>query len=1018
LNKFRKTAIAVGVAQLALLYGGVAVAQTTTSEKVDKTGTQVVVVTAQRAALQSAQKIKQDADEVVDSIVAVDIGKLPDQSVTEVLSRVVGVTMDRSNSSDPQHYAVEGSGIVIRGLPYVGSELNGRESFSAGSGHALSFSDVPPELMAGVDVYKNPSAEQIEGGISGLVNLRTALPFDFKGFKGTLTGSEAYSKLRKGKAAPSSSLLLSNRWTTRLGEFGVLVDIAKSKSKVRNDEMFVDPYYPHVNDIVPGRTMWVPKGAEWRQQAYDRDRKGDYAAFQWRPNRNLTASLTYFRSRYTEDWSERAIISQAAKPYDMKVADGTWDENGAFLAGTLSNPKNNGITFGSDHRASVRHSSTQDISLNVQWRVNPAWTVVNDFQRMLSHTDGIDSDVSTQVALPSETVDLTGRQPSFTFAPGVAQLLADPANYYWAYTQEHMDRKRADSKAWKTDVKYAFDDPVLRDVRFGVRMMNRRGENQNTNPSYNWQGITEPYWVGSQLSHLAYLNDPRFSSGAQLTPFPNFFNGDVQIPSLIYPTEAVVRGFPDSYTTLHSYHDILCAELQATKKGVTCSPWTAASFKDDPASVNRQGEHTRSAYAQLRFGFDNLKYPVDGNIGLRYVKTSVNAAGFTVFKPKPSNYPSGANVIGADMIPDIPGFVAPIDYKNSYHNLLPSLNLRMKAGDKLQFRFAAAKSMSRPDFNQLQGYTSLYETVNSSTTGGGNTGLPTTVTVNGVSLTGSGSGNPRLRPIAGVSEDLTAEWYFAKASSLTLAVFNKSLKDIIVNEAYRYPTTDVTGAPQTFIVTGPVNGAYGYARGVEIAYHQFYDFVPEWLRGIGTQASLTLVNSKRLLDDPSYQKWCSGGDGASNLNLAINGCDTNMQTFGNLPLQGVSKKTINLAVMYEHGPLQARLAYNWRSRFLLGVNNWGTRGTDALDLNPDSPTYGTYKGKNNQAYGLPLWQESYGQLDGSIFFKLTPKFRIGLSAQNLNSAMVKQTMVQHVGTLGHAWFVTGPRYSMQASYDF
>src|SRR6185312_10173697 len=129
----------------------------------------------------------QDADEVVDSVVAEDIGKLPERSVTEVLQRIVGVTMDRSMPGDPQHYAVEGSGIAIRGLTYVRSELNGRDALSANGGRSLSFTDVPPELMSGVDVYKNPSAEQIEGGIGGLVNLRTALPFDFRGKKGALS---------------------------------------------------------------------------------------------------------------------------------------------------------------------------------------------------------------------------------------------------------------------------------------------------------------------------------------------------------------------------------------------------------------------------------------------------------------------------------------------------------------------------------------------------------------------------------------------------------------------------------------------------------------------------------------------------------------------------------------------------------------------------------------------------------------------------------------------------------------
>ena len=105
-----------------------------------KTDDQVVVVTGQRASLKSAQTIKKNSDEVVDSIVADDIGKLPDRSVTEALQRVVGVTIDHNFAKgDPEHYSVEGSGVNVRGLTYVRSELNGRDSFSANGGRSLNF---------------------------------------------------------------------------------------------------------------------------------------------------------------------------------------------------------------------------------------------------------------------------------------------------------------------------------------------------------------------------------------------------------------------------------------------------------------------------------------------------------------------------------------------------------------------------------------------------------------------------------------------------------------------------------------------------------------------------------------------------------------------------------------------------------------------------------------------------------------------------------------------------------------
>jgi hypothetical protein len=157
-----------------LLASGAVFAQsgTTPADKDKDANTTTVIVSGQRAALESASQIKKNSDEIVDSIVAADIGKLPDRSVTEVLQRIPGVSIDRTQMrADPlqsvgdghQRFAAEGTGVSVRGMNYVRSELNGRDSFSANGGRALSFEDVPPELMAGVDVYKNPSAEQIEG---------------------------------------------------------------------------------------------------------------------------------------------------------------------------------------------------------------------------------------------------------------------------------------------------------------------------------------------------------------------------------------------------------------------------------------------------------------------------------------------------------------------------------------------------------------------------------------------------------------------------------------------------------------------------------------------------------------------------------------------------------------------------------------------------------------------------------------------------------------------------------------
>jgi len=952
----------------------------------------VVVVTGQRAALQSAQKIKQDSDEIVDSIVADDIGKLPDRSVTEVLQRVVGVTIGHLiSSNDPEHYSVEGSGVNIRGLTYVRSELNGRDAFSANGGRSLNFEDVTPELMAGVDVYKNPSAEQIEGGIGGLVNLRTAMPFDFTGQKFSISSSEGYSTLR-GEKSPKVSGLYSNRLDLgSAGQFGALIDLAHSVSKTRTDAFQVDPYF---NVTSNGASVWVPESASWRRVDFTNERNGIYGALQWKKD-DISSSLTYFKSRYNQEWDENAIFTQASTPYDITVDPGaTFNAQGVLQKGTLRDDADGGLNFGADTRVAKRKSDTQDISWHLDWKASDRWSFGTDLQLIKATTKDFDSTVATGIELPDETLDLSGSLPKISFDSAGAAALANANNYYWAFTQEHFDKGIATEKALKLDARYNFNDPVLSDLRFGVRLTDRNATTQNSNPSYNWQAITQTWQEGWDITGLAYLGDPRFSGNTQTVKFSNFMNGKVSVPSLIMPSVSMAAGYPNSYATLHAYTDLLCVS------GDTCSTYAPASYgADDPAGTNVQDEHTQTAYGQLRFGWDDWKIPVDGNLGLRLVRTESDAHGYTVYTP-PS--PSSGTLTGVP-VPTIAAFAVEQDFKNTYNDFLPSLNLRAKPTSDLQFRFALGRAMTRPDFSQLQAYTSLNTTANYAT--GSNTDVVS------VSNTGTAAGNPNLKPIRSDQADATAEWYFSKSSSLTFAAFDKELKDVIINQSYVVPVADTSGNPVDFVTTAPINGAKGYARGFEVAYQQYFDKLPGFLAGFGVQANYTFVNSHTTLYNPVNSAFCgSTSGGADNLNLNLNGCDTNGQSFGNLPLQGVSRNTFNFALLYDQGPISARVAYNWRSKYLQGVNVNGTQGTDGTD--PSNPTV------HDLAWGLPTWADGYGELDAGIFYKFNDHFTIGLEGTNLTDSTYKQLMQQHIGMMGRAWFTSGPSYNAQMRYTF
>src|SRR5687767_13270301 len=219
------TASALG---LSIVLATPAYAQTATEGAQRSEELTEVVVTGIRRQLENSQLRKQEATELVDAITAEDIGALPDRSVTEVLQRIPGLAIGRvPQPRDADRIAIEGAGVTIRGLSWVRSELNGHSAFSAKNSRTLGFEDIPPELLAGVDVYKNPSAQQIEGGLSGSVNLRTRLPFDSEDRKISFSVEGSRGDLAK-EWEPSGSALYSDRWESGIGDIGVLASVSYS----------------------------------------------------------------------------------------------------------------------------------------------------------------------------------------------------------------------------------------------------------------------------------------------------------------------------------------------------------------------------------------------------------------------------------------------------------------------------------------------------------------------------------------------------------------------------------------------------------------------------------------------------------------------------------------------------------------------------------------------------------------------------------------------------------------------
>ena len=313
-----------------------------------------IVVTGIRGSLANAQKVKRSSDTVVDVITAQDIGALPDRSVTEALQRVPGVAINRfAGSNDPDHFSVEGSGVVIRGLNFVRSEFNGRDAFSAGvGGQALNFADVPSELLGSVSVFKNSTADMIEGGLAGTVDLATRKPFDSHDSRLHLSfDSEAsYGDMEK-KWSPTGSLLVSKNWDTGIGRFGFLADVSYSRVRSRADGIQVTNFQTRDGTVtngangsgavcrnqLPGTTdistlppsgspcgtastpgadgkadlmsnAYAPVGGQFRTQNFDRKRDGIALATQFETNdHSALFTFQFLRSHTSNAWNEHSF---------------------------------------------------------------------------------------------------------------------------------------------------------------------------------------------------------------------------------------------------------------------------------------------------------------------------------------------------------------------------------------------------------------------------------------------------------------------------------------------------------------------------------------------------------------------------------------------------------------------------------------------------------------------------------------------------------------------------------------
>jgi TonB-dependent receptor len=1015
---------------------------------------EAIVVTGIRRSLANAQEIKRTSDTVVDAITAQDIGALPDRSVTEALQRVPGVAINRfAGTNDPDHFSVEGSGVVVRGLNFVRSEFNGRDAFAAGVyGQSLNFADVPSELLGSVEVYKNVTAEAIEGGLAGTVNLNTRKPFDNNGFHLGFDLEGNYADFAK-KSSPTASLLISNTWATAGGgKFGLLGDVSSSEVLSRADGIQVTNFQTrdgtYVNasnsggqtlvcrNLLPSDTdtmtlpaggaacsdtgtagadgfadyagtRYAPLGGQFRTQDYDRKRDGQALAAQYE-NSSGTALITgqFLRSHTTNAWGEHTFET-APDLSEYNTYPVGCRQNGNGPAGSGPNPPTNiraecptstftnyqyaadglfesgyitypgtgwrsgnsgsatsyvptgGLQQSLSRRQVFEENTVEDYGLNGKFNITDRFDLQLDVDYTKSVHDNLDVS-SFGSTFADEELDLTGHLPVVTphkpstlnatwAAPNPtlvgetdAQYFQDPNVQFWRAAMDHIEHSTGHELSYKADAAYRFDDDsLIRQVKFGARYADRDQTVRYT--TYNWGAISE-IWSGTAVSvQQGGLNNVDFYR------FPDFFRGKTPGPvGGYYYNQDLIDGYQSASTYFDSLNDIWHTTngAGASNRWVPLAQRAGVVAGTDflPSEIQPIQEKDTDVYLMASFGFDSAM-PVTGNIGVRYVHTDIDSSG-QIGTPSqsalgitsdfatrcaapapPAPPPGGICGIGSVAYGQLQqwatGVTTPDAQSNSYTYALPSLNVKLEATDQLIFRFAASRVMARPENDYLRDFFTY-----SVDSGGG---------VN------ASVGNPHLKPALASQYDLTAEWYFSEVGSLTFDVFYKTVHGFFYQGLVHEDVTS-NGITEPVLVKGPRNyDGDGKIQGFEIAYQQTFDFLPGWLNGFGTSANYSYIDSKGLPNT-----FLNGGSLANSSTVPP----------GNLPLEGLSRDNVNVALFYEKGPISIRTAYNWRSRFLLTA-------ADVI-----FPYYS-------------IFNDATGQLDASAFYSLSPNLKIGIQGVNL-----------------------------------
>lgn len=800
-----------------------------------------IVVTGFRSSIEQSLAVKRDSTGVVDVIVAEDISDFPDLNLAESIQRIPGISITRVNG--------EGRQITVRGLggDFNRIRINGMEAMSTSGGsdasggsnrsRAFDFNTFASELFQSITVRKTASAEVEEGSIGATVELRTGRAFDYdEPMTIALQAGGGYND-QSENFNPRFVGLFSAK--NEAETFGGLVSFAYSDRSIVEEGFstvrWQDGTFRSVNGVscVDNPTdagcvatdtnslTYHPRIPRYGRLSHEQDRLGLTGSLQFRPTDRTEISVDALYSNLSatrdEEFLEVFLRGQEGR---IDVTSFTLDPSRNIIdSGTFNiDPIGNGThPVRSEHRFDDLETEFQQITVSLDHQFTDRLS-----GNLLVGTTESTQDVPVQTTILFDAIDpVIGYSYDFRDNPNEPTInfgsldVTDPSQF--AFT-EFRDRPQAVENSFQlVTANLVFDVSETMALKGGASLKTFEFDSfEARRESTNGSRLCDSGVFDCDLDDDGTRDIP----GAPLTPDLYSFvtGGPGSQSSWITPNIAAAAALIDLYSI-----------PGAIRSG----------------NVRNVEEEDLGFWGQLDWDTTVAGMPLRGNVGVRWVETTVSSTGL------------------------VDGNAVTIE--RDYTDTLPSLNLALDVTESVVVRLGLAEVMARPSLGNL-------------TPGGALDSF------NGPPYAYN-AGNPGLNPYRATNTDLSFEWYFAEGALVSLAYFDKDIDSFF----FRTTPTEVpfsqSGLPDSLPpassplqsdlaagldplveITQIQNGDSATVDGFELIYQQPFSFLPGALSNLGFTGNFTRVSSDRIngFSENAYNAtlWYDDGRFTARLSLA------------------------------------------------------------------------------------------------------------------------------------------------------